>query len=596
MDNTISKLGPGTVLSDRYEIKSLIAKGGMSTVYLAYDKKLRIDLALKVMFPHLLDDKKFVHRFIQEARNAAVLDNPHVVKTLNQGRSGPFMYLTMEYLDGYTLRDILYQEDHFTPRQTLEALEPILSGVAAAHDEKIIHRDLKPENVLITEDGRIKLVDFGLARMMDNKTVTGSLLGTVAYMAPEVINEGEANESSDVYSLGVMIYEMLTGVQPFTGDNPMQVAFAHVTEKVPAPSEKAHGIPKELDELVRYCTENNARNRPQHAKVVLAEVQRLLRVIPGEKLDYNFAEPTRKETPAIHYRPHTNVVPPVSTGETELIPDFLRDHNRNRTREIRRQREQQTMVRKQPPENQTVTIQREELPRKQEITPTYQQHHTPTPKTQHTPAPRVQSQELSRKEKRVNKKQIKKTEQKNFKAIQQSYRVQLRPGISLLRVFFSLVFVGALLYGAGYSGWNLAEHSLPNTQIPNVANQTTENAKNQLTAKGFEVKTIEDYNQNVPAGTVVKTVPDASQSAKLSSLVEMYVSKGPAKTKVPNLQNLDATTASKKLTEQNLVLGKTLKEYSSTIRAGKVIGTNPAAGAEVNDGASVTIVVSLGPK
>ena len=223
----------GTVIEGRYEVRRRLARGGMSTVYLAVDLRLDREVALKVLYPHLAEDPELVERFEQEAKTAARLSHPHVVNVLDQGvdehPDGDLAYLVMEYVPGYTLRTVLQRRHAMTPRVALAYLEAMVDGLAAAHSAGLVHRDMKPENVLVSRDGRIKVADFGLARATTNFTGTGAaLVGTVAYISPELVSGSPADERSDVYAVGIMAYEMLTGDQPFTGASPIQVAYQHL--------------------------------------------------------------------------------------------------------------------------------------------------------------------------------------------------------------------------------------------------------------------------------------------------------------------------------------------------------------------------------
>ena len=227
----------GRLVDGRYQVRSRIARGGMATVYLATDLRLERRVAIKVMHGHLADDEAFKQRFIQEARSAARLAHPNVVNVFDQGQDADSAYLVMEYLPGITLRDLLQEYGSLTSEQTLDISEAVLSGLAAAHKAGIVHRDLKPENVLLADDGRIKIGDFGLARAATANTATGAaLLGTVAYLSPELVTRGIADTRSDIYAVGIMMYEMLTGVQPFVGEQPMQIAYQHANDAVPTPS------------------------------------------------------------------------------------------------------------------------------------------------------------------------------------------------------------------------------------------------------------------------------------------------------------------------------------------------------------------------
>ena len=263
----------GRLIDGRYQVRSRIARGGMATVYLATDLRLERRVAIKIMHGHLADDSQFKERFIQEARSAARLAHPNVVNVFDQGQDSDMAYLVMEYLPGITLRDLLQEHGKLTTEQTLDILEAVLSGLSAAHKAGIVHRDLKPENVLLADDGRIKLGDFGLARAVSANTATGAaLLGTIAYLSPELVTRGVADARSDIYAVGIIMYEMLTGEQPFKGEQPMQIAYQHANDSVPTPSLKNPRVPAELDELVVWATAREPNDRPRDARVLLDQL------------------------------------------------------------------------------------------------------------------------------------------------------------------------------------------------------------------------------------------------------------------------------------------------------------------------------------
>jgi len=274
----------GRLIDGRYQIRSRIARGGMATVYLATDLRLERRVALKIMHGHLADDSQFKSRFIQEARSAARLGHPNVVNVFDQGQDSDMAYLVMEYLPGITLRELLQEHRVLTTEQAIDIMEAVLSGLAAAHAAGIVHRDLKPENVLLADDGRIKIGDFGLARAATANTATGAaLLGTIAYLSPELITRGIADTRSDIYAVGIMLYEMLAGEQPFRGEQPVQIAYQHANDTVPTPSTKNPKVPVELDELVLWATAREPDQRPRDARAMLEqlrETQRLLETAP----------------------------------------------------------------------------------------------------------------------------------------------------------------------------------------------------------------------------------------------------------------------------------------------------------------------------
>ncbi len=282
----------GEVIDGRYQLTRLIASGGMASIYAGLDLRLDRHVAVKIMHPHLAQDEQFVNRFIREAKAAAALTHPNVVAVQDQGwnQGGtPAVFIVMELVEGNTLRDYLYERGSLTVEQSLSIMTPVVSALSAAHKLGIIHRDVKPENILISNDGRVKIADFGLARgALIGTTMTAEssiILGSVSYLSPEQVQRGIADARSDVYAVGIVLFEILTGEKPFQGDDPVQVAFKHVNERVPAPSTLNNSIPIEIDQLVLHATSTNPDQRPKDA----AELLGLMRAI-SEKLD-----PRRKQ-------------------------------------------------------------------------------------------------------------------------------------------------------------------------------------------------------------------------------------------------------------------------------------------------------------
>ncbi len=274
----------GRLLDGRYRIRSRIARGGMASVYEATDIRLDRTVAVKVMHPGLGDDDEFAARFVREARAAARLSHPNVVSVFDQGDEDGTVYLAMECVSGHTLRDVIRKESPMPPARAIALVEPVLSALASAHRAGLIHRDIKPENVLIATDpdsgsSRVKVADFGLAKAVSadtQHTATGGvLIGTVSYLAPELVVDGRADARADVYAVGVVLYELLTGAKPHEGESPIQVAYKHVHEDVPAPSSVVDGIPGYVDALVARATARDRAQRPADAAVLLHQVHRV---------------------------------------------------------------------------------------------------------------------------------------------------------------------------------------------------------------------------------------------------------------------------------------------------------------------------------
>ncbi|GAA1147202.1 protein kinase domain-containing protein [Nesterenkonia lutea] len=309
----------GSRIDDRYVIDERIARGGMSTVYRAQDERLGREVALKVLFPHMAEDRKVVDRFEQEARNSALIAHPNVVQVLDQGQARETAYLVMEYVPGATLRTLL-KHGAMTPRLALTYMDSILQGLAAAHRAGLVHRDIKPENVLVSHDGRIKLADLGLARAATHHSGTSTLMGTVAYISPELLSGEGADERSDIYAIGILLYEMLTGVQPFTGDSPVRVAYQHVNSTVPVPSAQVQGLAAELDDLVSISTRPEVALRPKNADELLKMLREVRGQLSEAELDFDgaLARATTRAIPTMGAGPRPGA--PSAPRDTTILP------------------------------------------------------------------------------------------------------------------------------------------------------------------------------------------------------------------------------------------------------------------------------------
>ncbi|MFG2050053.1 Stk1 family PASTA domain-containing Ser/Thr kinase [Micromonospora sp. NPDC048935] len=291
MDTQVADTLLGSLIDGRYRIRGRVARGGMATVYTATDERLERTVAVKIIHPTQAPEARarianFVARFTDEAKTIARLTHPNVVAVYDQGTHAGLPYLVMEYVRGRTLRDVLAERRRLNPDEALAIIEQMLAAIAAAHRSGLVHRDVKPENVLVAEaptggvanlvDSVVKVADFGLARAVEasaDEEQGNQLMATVAYVAPELVTEGRADPRTDVYSAGIVLFEMLTGRVPYDGDRPVDVAWQHVDRDVPAPSMLVPGLPPVLDDLVQRATRRDPAARPADAGALLAEVQ-----------------------------------------------------------------------------------------------------------------------------------------------------------------------------------------------------------------------------------------------------------------------------------------------------------------------------------
>lgn len=267
------------VLADRYELESVLGQGGMARVFKGTDRVLSRTVAVKVLSPQFAGDEQFVVRFRREAQKVAALNHPNIVSVYDTGSQGDVHYIVMEYVEGRTLRDIIHQEGPLLPERATEVASAVAAALAAAHEGGLVHHDIKPGNIMITRNGEVKVVDFGIARTSSGDTITqtASILGTASYLSPEQAQGESVDSRSDIYSLGCVLYEMLTARAPFTGDSPVSIAFQHVRENPVPPSRINPDVTPKLEAVVIKCMAKNPANRYQTAEELREDLERIRR-------------------------------------------------------------------------------------------------------------------------------------------------------------------------------------------------------------------------------------------------------------------------------------------------------------------------------
>ena len=579
-----------TLVDDRYFVRSLIARGGMSSVYLATDRRLDRDVALKVLYPHLAADRGFLRRFESEAKSAARLSHPHVVGVLDQGITESLAYLVMEYVPGRTLRGLLDERGPLSPRLALALMDAVVEGLAAAHDAGLVHRDVKPENVLLADNGRIKIADFGLARAVSTSTNTGTLVGTVAYLAPELVTAGGADERSDVYSAGIMLYEMLTGRQPFTGDSPIQVAFAHVHSTVPAPSGLCPGLAQDLDELVRWCTARDPEERPVNGRALLGELRHIRTSLSDGELDFRCSPapgdgPSDAGTPTEALSSATEVLPTAgaATSVIDTSAPGAGAAGGNHTEVIHRNDNATTVF----PAGSRGT---------DNGGADYGDGYDAGdgPDDDHDEG-REGVAELSPKERR----RLAQRDERD--RLRQSDRDAHRPQLSLRsgkprrRGILLAVVLTVLLAAVAFAGWFFGAGPGALVSVPDVSNASVEEAGTELGDAGLSYTTDEVFDEVVAAGLAVGTDPAAAREIRRFQPVTLLVSKGPQLFSVPNVVQRTLEAARADLQKSDLTLGAVTEEYSENIDAGSIISQQPLPDTLLRLGAPVDVTVSMGP-
>jgi beta-lactam-binding protein with PASTA domain/serine/threonine protein kinase len=529
----------GRVLDGRYRVGPRIARGGMATVYEATDLRLDRTVAIKVMHEGLADDDEFVRRFQREARSAARLAHQHVVAVFDTGDDHGTLFLVMEYVPGLTMRDLIRKEAPLSPGKALAVIEPVLGALAAAHDAGILHRDVKPENVLMADDGRVKVADFGLARAINSETqhtaTGGVLIGTVSYLSPELVVNGKADARADVYAVGVLIYELLTGRKPHQAASPIQVAYKHVHEDIPPPSASTPGIPPYVDALVARATARDVDLRPADAGVLLHQVRRVRNALDhGVLSDPDLMEDLTPTTPVGGERVPTGELPAqiIEPQELSSLQDHGDgDHQDDPPWDAHDDRDALMLATAPPRDPRPVRV---------------------------DPPPR-RPQRRSRR------------------------------GAVLLGVILALAVLAAL------GGWYLGVARY--TSTPAVLNLSEAAARVKLDKAGLSLKVSKQaYSETVGKGFVISTDPGPGDRVLKDGMVGAVISLGPERHTVPDVRGQSLDDAQQALDEAKLEFGGQVARYDEQVPAGRAIATSPATGTSLPRNAAVDVVVSKGPR
>lgn len=575
VDTTLQDPLVGQLLDGRYRVDARIAVGGMATVYRAVDTRLDRVLALKVMHPALATDASFVERFIREAKSVARLAHPNVVAVFDQGAQGQYVYLAMEYVAGCTLRDVLRDRGALQPRAALDILEPVLAALGAAHRAGFVHRDMKPENVLIGDDGRVKVADFGLVRAVGAVTnTTGSVLGTVSYLAPEQIENGTADTRTDVYACGVVLYEMLTGSKPHGGDTPAQVLYQHLNEAMPSPSAAVPGLPAELDGLVASATARDPEARPFDAVALLAETRAARSGLTDAQLD---------------------AVPPQATAEvhdaaedrTSVIPRLLPagqgvSHHTSRLE----------MPPPVPPQT-TPEGRRRRGPRRSVIAVVVAVLLALGIGTgvwyinsgQFTRVPSLLGQTEKDARQRLAKAGL------ELKGVDRDYSDTVERG----KVISSDPGSGDRV--RGNDAVKLVVSRGPEiVKVPDLRDLSVADARIELKKAGLVPGMItKEFSEETVRGDVIRTDPVAGTERHPDSAVALHVSKG-APVDVPDVSGLSVVDATAALADEGLKAKVLPDRVNSPEVAGDIARQSPGAGSEAAEGDTITLTVSDGPR
>ncbi|MFF9805384.1 Stk1 family PASTA domain-containing Ser/Thr kinase [Streptomyces coeruleorubidus] len=582
MDTTLQDPLVGQVLDGRYRVDARIAVGGMATVYRAVDTRLDRVLALKVMHPSLAVDGSFVERFIREAKSVARLAHPNVVQVFDQGTDGSYVYLAMEYVAGCTLRDVLRERGALQPRAALDILEPVLAALGAAHRAGFVHRDMKPENVLIGDDGRVKVADFGLVRAVDTVTnTTGTVLGTVSYLAPEQIENGTADPRVDVYACGVMLYEMLTGDKPHDGDSPAVILYKHLHEDVPPPSAVVPGLAYELDEMVASATARTPEIRPHDAVALLAQVRGGRGLLTVEQLDA--VPPQALAADHDNTDDRTSVIPrapatprPLPVNEDEEVSAAAL----NRTSRFESPPPPPSRRRSGPRRGPMAIVVAVLLVLGLGAGVWY------INSGQFTEVPPLLAKTQAQAEDRLADAGL------ELGKIEHAYSDTVERGT----VISSDPKAGTRIRGSDSVSLTISDGP-ENVRVPALEGRRLDQARSLLKQDGLEPGMVtREFSEDVPKGSVISARPADGTKVRAGTAVALVVSKG-SPVDVPDVTGSDLADARAELADAGLeVKIATERVNSSEYDKGQVAGQSPTPGNQVTEGDTVTLTLSKGPE
>lgn len=534
-------LTEGMFVGDRYEIVNKIGTGGMSDVYKAKDHTLGRFVAIKVLKPEFSEDVNFVTKFRTEAQSAAGLEHPNIVNIYDVGSENGMHYIVMEYVEGITLKTYIEKKGQLTFKEAVSIAIQVGRGIEAAHNKGIIHRDIKPQNIIISTEGKVKVTDFGIARAATSNTISSDVMGSVHYASPEQARNGFVDGKSDIYSLGIVMYEMVTGRVPFDGDTTVAVAIQHLQEEIVPPSAYAPNLPISMEKIILKCTQKNPDRRYESMTALLADLRKAL-ISPNE--DFVVIAPVSQEKTRVIGEEEINKIKQ-ETSNIYLSDEDVVSHNQNhRDKFEKRDRFEED------DEDDEEAYDDDDL---EEMNP------------------------------------------KMDKAIT---IMGIAAGVIIvaLIIFILVSFFGDFKFGGSSNKANTetSETQTDGIEVPDLKGLTFDEAKEQLNAKGLGIKNAGTVaSDQYDEGQIVSQTPDALTKAEANTTVEVTLSSGKGEVSVPSVTGMDETTAYNTLTNSGFTPVKDYA-YSADVAQGNVIEQSPNAGSLAKAGDNVKIVISRG--
>ena len=572
----------GELIDNRYLLKRQIASGGMATIYAGIDTRLDRPVAVKVMHAHLANDEAFVSRFIKEAKATAALSHPNIVSIQDQGWNEggpPAVFLVMELVEGSTLRDFLNENGPLSVEQTIQFITPVLSALAAAHLIGIIHRDVKPENILISKDGRIKVADFGLARNMTMaQTMTAEssvVLGSVSYLSPEQVQRGIADARSDVYAIGIVLFEMLLGKKPYDGETPIQIAYRHVNDRIPNVKEFKSDIPEMIADLIFQATAPNPDQRPKDAEQLLSKVRDIQAKLDPKRRQMSLELDLPPLLPKISKRSKVSIGSAFG-GLKEKTTQLISTKPINVTKAEDSVRTKKRKVSRRVKRNRIIAL----LILLAVIFGGYQL----------LGVGKISVPSLVGMSQNEAKEAL-----SNIGLLSEVVEEVFSEDIAQGKVISSSPGGGGRISPAGTVGLVLSKGQ-ERIEIPVITNLTPDVATQKISALGLTIGDINEvFDMKVESGFVIGTDPKSGEKVKRNSVVNIVVSKGVEKIALISYVGKGGDEALSELTNSGFDV-KVVYKFSDKVFKGQVVSQSPEISDAIGLGSKIELVLSKGPE
>lgn len=572
----------GELIDNRYLLKRQIASGGMATIYAGIDTRLDRPVAVKVMHAHLANDEAFVSRFIKEAKATAALSHPNIVSIQDQGWNEggpPAVFLVMELVEGSTLRDFLNENGPLSVEQTIQFITPVLSALAAAHLIGIIHRDVKPENILISKDGRIKVADFGLARNMTMaQTMTAEssvVLGSVSYLSPEQVQRGIADARSDVYAIGIVLFEMLLGKKPYDGETPIQIAYRHVNDRIPNVKEFKSDVPEMIADLIFQATAPNPDQRPKDAEQLLSKVRDIQAKLDPKRRQMSLELDLPPLLPKISKRSKVSIGSAFG-GLKEKTTQLISTKPINVTKAEDSVRTKKRKVSRRVKRNRIIAL----LILLGVIFGGYQL----------LGVGKISVPSLVGMSQNEAKEAL-----SNIGLLSEVVEEVFSEDIAQGKVIASSPGGGGRISPAGTVGLVLSKGQ-ERIEIPVIANLTPDVATQKISALGLTIGDINEvFDMKVESGFVIGTDPKSGEKVKRNSVVNIVVSKGVEKIALISYVGKGGDEALSELTNSGFDV-KVVYKFSDKVFKGQVVSQSPEISDAIGLGSKIELVLSKGPE